>query len=195
MAAASLSRPLLFQTLPQHRGYRAAAQLLAAVAGSLLLAMSAKVSVPFWPVPMTLQVLAVFLIGAAFGRTLALATVLLYLAEGVVGLPVFNGGGGLAYMVGPTGGYLVGFAFAAYITGWAADKGYDRHPLKLLAAMLLGELVILTIGAAWLAALFGLEKAMVFGIGPFIVTDLVKIALAVAVVSGLRGAVGHLRGS
>jgi biotin transport system substrate-specific component len=194
MAAASLSRPLIFMTLPQQRGYRIAAQLFAALAGSAILALSSKFSVPFWPVPMTLQVLAVFLIGAAFGRSLALATVALYLAEGIVGLPVFAGGGGVAYLLGPTGGYLVGFLFAAYIAGWAADKGFDRQPLKLLAAMLVGEGIILGLGAAWLAILLGTEKALTFGIGPFIVTDLVKIALAVAIVSGVRGLAGHFRG-
>lgn len=194
MAAASLSRPLILETLPQQRGYRIAAQLFAALAGSIILALSSKFSVPFWPVPMTLQVLAVFLIGAAFGRNLAFATVVLYLAEGVAGLPVFAGGGGAAYLLGPTGGYLVGFVFAAYVAGWAAEKGFDRQPLKLLAAMLVGEVIILGLGAAWLAVLLGTEKALTFGIGPFIVTDLVKIALAVAIVTGVRGLTGHYRG-
>src|SRR5690606_15992651 len=140
-----------------------------------LLALAARITVPFWPVPMTLQVLAVFLVGAAYGRNLAVATLLLYLAQGAVGLPVFATGSGLAYLAGPTGGYLVGFVFAAGIAGWAADRGYDGSPLKLFGAMLVGELVILGLGAAWLAVLLGADKAIAYGVGPFIVTDLVKV--------------------
>jgi biotin transport system substrate-specific component len=194
MAAAALSRPLISLTLPQQRSNRLVVQALAAIVGSMLLAVAAKVSVPFWPVPMTLQVLAVFLIGAAYGRNLAFATVMLYLAEGAAGLPVFTTGAGLAYMAGPTGGYLIGFAFAAAIAGWAADQGYDRSPLKLFAALLVGEAVILGLGAAWLAVLFGFEKAITFGVGPFIVTDLVKAALAAAIVPAAWGIVERFRG-
>lgn len=182
MATAITQRPLVSLTLPDDRVARLATQALLALAGSILLAVSAKVTVPFWPVPMTLQTLAVFAIAAAYGRNLAVATVLLYLAEGALGLPVFTAGAGLAYLAGPTGGYLVGFVIAAGIAGWAADRGFDRHPLKLFAALLVGELVILALGAGWLAVLFGGEKALAFGIGPFIVTDLVKVALASAIV-------------
>ncbi|MDH5749223.1 MAG: biotin transporter BioY, partial [Rhodospirillales bacterium] len=92
-----------------------------AVAGSLLLILSAKISIPFWPVPMTMQTFAVLVIGMAYGPRLGLATVLLYLAEGAFGMPVFAGtpekGIGLAYMMGPTGGYLVGFAVSAFLVG------------------------------------------------------------------------------
>lgn len=187
MATAITQRPLVSLTLPDDRVARLATQAALAVAGTLLLAISAKVTVPFWPVPMTLQTLAVFAIGAAYGRNLAVATVLLYLAEGAVGLPVFTQGAGLAYLAGPTGGYLAGFVIAAGIAGWAADRGFDRNPLKLFGAMLVGELVILALGAAWLAVLFGTEKALAFGVGPFIVTDLVKVALAAAIVPGVWG--------
>ncbi|MDP3898009.1 MAG: biotin transporter BioY, partial [Mesorhizobium sp.] len=91
-------------------------------------------------------------------------------------------GAGLAYMAGPTGGYLAGFVIAAAIVGHAADRGYDRSPFKLFAAMAVGEVAILALGAAWLAVLFGVDKAVVAGIGPFIVTDIVKLALASAIV-------------
>ena len=104
MAIASAARPLISLALPRDRATRLAIQVLAVLAGSMLLALSARVTVPFWPVPMTMQVLAVFVIGAAYGRKLALATLLAYLAEGAIGLPVFAGGAGLAYMAGPTGG-------------------------------------------------------------------------------------------
>ena len=113
---------------------------------------------------------------------------------GAVGLPVFATGAGLAYMAGPTGGYLVGFVVAATIAGWAADRGLDRHPVKLFAAMLVGELAILGLGAAWLAYLFGADKAIAFGVGPFIVTDLVKVALAAAIVPAAWNLVARFRG-
>lgn len=193
MTAAAASSPLITLTLPEDRSGRLAMQALAAVAGSILLALSAKVTVPFWPVPMTLQVLAVFLIGAAYGRNLAVATLLLYLAEGAAGLPVFATGAGLAYMAGPTGGYLVGFVVAAAVAGWAADRGLDRNPLKLFAVMLVGEIAILGLGAAWLAVLFGAEKAIAFGVGPFIVTDIVKVALAAAIVPAVWGILARFK--
>lgn len=193
MAAASIARPLISLAFPREGTNRLVVQAVAAVAGSLLLALSAKITVPFWPVPMTLQVLAVFLVGAAYGRNLAAATLLLYLAEGAAGLPVFATGAGLAYMAGPTGGYLVGFLVAATIAGWAADRGLDRNPLTLFGAMLLGEIVILALGAAWLSVLFGFEKALEYGVGPFIVTDLVKVALAAAIVPAAWNLVERLR--
>lgn len=182
MATAITQRPLVSLTLPDDRVARLVTQAVLAVAGTLLLAVSAKVTVPFWPVPMTLQTLAVFAIGAAYGRNLAVATVLLYLFEGAIGLPVFTAGAGLAYLAGPTGGYLAGFVIAAGIAGWAADRGFDRNPVKLFGAMLVGEVVILVLGAAWLALHFGFEKAIAAGVGPFIVTDLLKVALAAAIV-------------
>lgn len=191
MAAASTFAPLALSALPQSRAGRLAAQAGLAVAGSLLLWASAKVSVPFYPVPMTLQTLALFLIAATFGSRLAVATVGLYLVEGLVGLPVFAGtpekGIGLAYMMGPTGGYLAGYLVAAALVGYAAERSWGRNLLGLLTAMLAGEAVILGLGFTWLAVLLGAEKAVAFGIGPFIVTDLVKVALAAALTSaGLR---------
>lgn len=191
MAAASTFAPLALSALPQSRAGRLAAQAGLAVAGSLLLWASAKVSVPFYPVPMTLQTLALFLIAATFGSRLAVATVGLYLVEGLVGLPVFAGtpekGIGLAYMMGPTGGYLAGYLVAAALVGYAAERSWGRNLPGLLTAMLAGEAVILGLGFTWLAVLLGAEKAVAFGIGPFIVTDLVKVALAAALTSaGLR---------
>src|SRR5262245_31095778 len=182
MSAATISGPLITLALPQDRTARLIAQALLVIGGTILLALAAKVTVPFWPVPMTLQTLAVFLIAAFYGRNLAVATLLAYLAEGAIGLPVFATGTGLAYMAGPTGGYLVGFVVAAAIVGHAADRGYDRNALVLFGAIMLGEVVILAFGAAWLAALMGGEKALAYGVGPFIVTDVVKIALATAIV-------------
>jgi biotin transport system substrate-specific component len=174
---------------PGNAAMRYAWYALLAVAGTMVLMLSAKTQVPFWPVPMTLQTLAVFAIGAAYGMRLGVATLLLYLAQGAAGFPVFAGtpekGIGLAYMAGPTGGYLLGFVAMAAIAGWAADRGWSRNPLKLGGAMLVGEVVMLALGALWLAYLFGFEKGIAFGVGPFIVTDLVKLALAACLVPAL----------
>ena len=159
------------------------------IGGTLVITLAAKTQVPFWPVPMTLQTLAILAIGAAYGMRLGGATLIAYLAEGAAGLPVFVGtpekGIGLAYMMGPTGGYLVGFVALAMIAGWAADRGWSTNPFKLGGAMLVGELVMLALGAAWVGYLFGLEKAFAWGIGPFIITDLVKLALAAALIPAL----------
>lgn len=158
-----------------------------AMLGTLVIAVSAKVKVPMWPVEMSLQTLAIFAIAATFGFRLGMATIVLYLAQGAAGLPVFQGtpekGIGLAYMVGPTGGYLLGFVAMTAITGWAADRGWWRNPFKIGAAMLAGEVVLLTLGALWLAYLFGMTKAFEYGVGPFIAADLVKLALAACLVS------------
>jgi biotin transport system substrate-specific component len=171
--------------MPQEGISRLAIQALLVVAGSALMAISSKIAVPFWPVPMTMQTLALFLISAAYGRKLAVATMLLYLAEGAIGLPVFAKGGGLAYLAGPTAGYLVSYPFAAAIVGWAADRGFDRSPFRLAGAMLVAEIVILAMGAAWLAYVLGADKAIAGGVGPFVVVDLVKIALASALVPAM----------
>jgi len=154
------------------------------LAGSLLLTLSAKIQVPFYPVPMTLQTLVVLLIGASFGWRMGFATVLAYLAQGATGLPVFAGtpekGLGLLYMAGPTGGYLVGFALAAGLTGWLAERGLDRSVIGTAIAMIAGNLVIYVFGLAWLANFVGFEKAVNFGVIPFLFGDLVKIMLATA---------------
>jgi biotin transport system substrate-specific component len=175
-----------YQPLSSLAGNSLAAKILLVVAGSLVLWVSAKIKVPFYPVPMTLQTLALFGIAAAYGLRLGVATVALYLIEGALGLPVFAGtpekGVGLAYMFGPTGGYLASYLFAAAIVGYAVERGFGRNPFKLFGVMLVAEVVILGMGFAWLAYLFGADKAFAFGVGPFIVTDLVKIALAACIV-------------
>ncbi len=175
--------------LPGNAAVRLATSLFLVVAGAFVLTLAAKTQVPFWPVPMTLQTLAVFAIGATYGSRLGAATVVFYLIQGALGFPVFAGtpekGIGLAYMAGTTGGYLAGFVVMAAIAGWAADRGWSRNPLKLGGAMLVGEVVMLLLGAAWLAVLLGADKALTFGVGPFIVTDLVKLALAACLVPAL----------
>jgi biotin transport system substrate-specific component len=162
---------------------RALRAVALAVVGSLLLWASAKVQVPFYPVPMTLQTAAVFLIGIAYGWRLAVATVLLYLAQGAIGLPVFAGtpakGIGLPYMLGPTGGYLVGYVAAAAIAGWAAQR--SRHWLATGGALLVATAVIYGLGAGWLATFVGVDKAVALGVTPFLLGDAVKLALVMTV--------------
>ncbi|MDG4854504.1 MULTISPECIES: biotin transporter BioY [unclassified Mesorhizobium] len=186
MATATTIRPLVSLALPDQGAARLASQLFLALAGTLLLTLSAKTKVVLGPVDISLQTLAVLLIASAFGMRLAVATLLLYLAEGAFGLPVFQGtpekGLGIAYMLGSTGGYLAGFVVMAAIAGWAADRGWDRHPFKLFGAMLAAEIVMMAMGFAWLAALIGPEKSWQFGVAPFIAGDLIKVALAASLV-------------
>ena len=165
---------------------RAARAVLLALVGSAVLTLSARLNVPFWPVPLTLQSLAVLLIGAGFGLRLGVATVALYLIEGAVGLPVFAGtpmhGLGLAYMMGPTGGYLIGFLVAAALVGFFAERGADRSVPKLLGAMTAGHVVLFGFGYAWLAHLLGKDLAFTAGVEPFILGTVVKTLLAGLVV-------------
>ena len=186
MAIATTMRPLISLALPEKGAARLATQLLLAVAGTLLLTLSAKTKVMLGPVDISLQTLAVLLIAAAFGMRLGVATLLLYMAEGAMGFPVFQStpekGIGIAYMLGSTGGYLAGFVVMAAIVGWAADRGWDRHPVKLFNAMLAAEIVMMAMGFAWLALLIGPEKSWQFGVVPFIVADLIKVALAASLV-------------
>jgi len=162
--------------------------VLLAVIGSMVLTLSAKVNVPFYPVPLSMQTFAVLVIGAAYGWKLGLATVLLYLGEGAVGLPVFANtperGIGLAYMFGPTGGYLIGFAVAAALIGWLCERGWDRSFAWLLAAMFLGHIVILAYGMTWLSSQIGIEKAWAFGIAPFYLATILKTLLGAAFIKG-----------
>ncbi|GKX36080.1 MAG: biotin transporter BioY [Rhizobiaceae bacterium MnEN-MB40S] len=160
--------------------------VLLALAGSALLWASAKVQVPFYPVPMTMQTFVVLVIGMAYGWRLGAATVLLYLAEGAIGMPVFAGtperGIGLAYMVGPTGGYLVGFVVAAFAVGFLAERGWDRSVVMTLVAMTLGTAIIFVFGTAWLGTLIGWDKPVLeLGVIPFVPGAVFKIALAAAV--------------
>ncbi|MER8766186.1 MULTISPECIES: biotin transporter BioY [unclassified Mesorhizobium] len=186
MAIATTMRPLISLALPEKGTARLAGQLLLAIAGTLLLILSARTKVMLGPVDISMQTLAVLLIAAAFGMRLGVATLLLYMAEGALGLPVFQStpekGIGIAYMLGSTGGYLAGFVVMAAIVGWAADRGWDRHPIKLFNAMLVAEIVMMAMGFAWLALLIGPEKSWQFGVIPFIVGDLIKVALAASLV-------------
>ena len=150
------------------------------IAGSLLLAASAHVKVPFWPVPMTMQTLVVLLIGATYGRNLALATVAAYLVEGAAGLPFFSAGGGIAILAGPTAGYLFGFLIAAGLVGHLANRGLGRSVASAIPIFILGDAAIFLCGVAWLSTFVGIEGAITGGLVPFLLAEVAKIALACA---------------
>lgn len=160
------------------------------LAGALALTLSAKAQVPFYPVPLTLQTLTLLVLASAFGARLSLACVALYLAEGLAGLPVFAGtpekGIGLAYMMGPTGGFLIGFLAAAWFVGACADRGTDRSFGRLAAVMAVGHALIFAFGFVWLASLAGVEKAYLGGVAPFYLATLVKTLLAAALMAAAR---------
>ena len=161
-----------------------------ALLGSLLLTLSAKVQVPFYPVPMTMQTAVVFLLGLTLGPELALATVGFYLFQGAIGLPVLAGtpekGIGIAYMVGPTGGYLLGFLFAAFVCGWGARKGFRGTALAL--CLFMATAAVYLPGLTWLSAFIGIEKAWTLGAAPFLLGDVTKIALVVVLMAtGIQG--------
>jgi biotin transport system substrate-specific component len=154
------------------------------IGGSLLIGLCAQVKIllPFSPVPVTAQTFAVLMIGTLLGSWRGSLCVLTYIVQGVAGLPVFALGGGFAVLIGPTGGYLVGFIPAAYITGLLAQRGWDRRIGTTILAMVVGNIVIYAFGLLWLCCLTGINrKVPAVGLYPFLVGDLLKIALAAAV--------------
>lgn len=185
--AAPLAAPATLMNLvwPSRTALRAAVLM---VIGSGLLALSAKTQVPFYPVPMTMQTLVVLVLGAAYGWRLGAATVALYLAEGLVGLPVFAGvAAGPAYMAGPTGGFLVGFLFAAMTTGFMAERGWDRSLLRVFLMMTLGHAIIFAFGLGWLSSMLGFERAFAAGAAPFLWATILKTGLAAALMQAAWG--------
>lgn len=152
------------------------------LSGSLLVAAFAhiRIPLPFTPVPITGQTFAVLLVGATLGSRRGTASLLLYLAAGIAGLPFFAGGErGLAYLTGPTGGYLLGFVLAAWLVGRLAEQGYERDPRTALLPFLAGEIAIYLVGVSWLAILLNdLGEALALGFLPFIAGDILKMVVA-----------------
>jgi biotin transport system substrate-specific component len=183
---------LLWPARDRTAAFRAAILVLA---GSALLALSAKIQVPLPPVPMTLQTLVVLLIGATYGWRLGGATVLLYLAEGMLGLPVFANtppaAPSPAYLLGPTGGYLAGYLAAAIVMGLLAERGWDRSLGRVVVMMTTGHAIIFAFGLAWLAYLVGPAKAWLVGAAPFVVGTVLKTALAAALLKAAWTPVGR----
>jgi len=184
MAQATALQPTLVSVIwPSRTANNILRNVILALAGTALLTLSAKIQVPFYPVPMTMQTFMVLTLGMAYGWRLGGATLLLYLAEGAMGLPVFAGtpekGIGVAYMLGGTGGYLIGFVLAAALCGWLAERGWDRRFMTTALALLIGNIAIYVPGLLWLGSLFGWDKPILeWGLTPFLLGDLTKLLLA-----------------
>ena len=159
-----------------------------ALVGSIALAISSKIKIPFYPVPMTMQTFIVLVIGIGFGWKLGLATVSLYLFEGIIGLPVFSGtpekGTGLVYFTGPTMGYLLGFLIAVYVSGKFV---YDENLLKNFLKLFIATSLIYILGISWLGNLIGWEKPIFqLGAQPFLLAELFKILIATFAINKIK---------
>lgn len=162
-------------------------QLALVLLGSALVGLSAQVSLPFYPVPATLQPLVVMLIGMAYGARLGMLTMLAYLLEGAMGLPVFSmGRAGVAHLMGPTGGYLIGFVLAAGVVGYLAERGWDRRVSTTVAAMLLGNLMLYLPGLLVLHSVTGMNwhATLAAGLLPFVLQDVLKAIIAAGLLPG-----------
>src|SRR5690606_24449959 len=189
--------------LPQRDGTRLLANLVTVVIGSLLLTLSAKISVPVLPVPVSLATFAVAALAAGFGWRIGVATVALYIAQGLAGLPVFTFGGGWAYIMSPSFGFILGYLPMAWIIGKATDAGASGNMFRLFAVMLLADAVVFAFGFAWLLTVAGLVlqsggtlpgwidagnlvgSAYQAAVEPFILWDILKLAFAALTVAGL----------
>lgn len=163
---------------------RAAVNVLLVVAASAIIAVAAQIAinVPFSPVPLTLQPIAVLLVGVTLGSRRGAAAAALYLFEGLVGLPVFaQAHGGAPWLVAATGGYLMSYPAAAFVAGWFSERGWGSTTLRAVTGMLAALGIIYAGGFSWLSILAGPRAAFTMGIVPFVVADIVKISLAAAV--------------
>lgn len=163
---------------------RSPALRLAAVAfGTLVLAVSSQIEVPMVPVPITLQTLIVPLIGALYGWRLGLATVFAWLGEAMIGLPVLAGGaGGIHHFAGPTAGYLAAFPIIAVLTGYLAERGWNgKNVVLAFTSFMAANAICLALGALWLSGVIGIEKAVAFGVTPFLIGAVIKSALGAAI--------------
>ncbi len=167
---------------------------LIVVSFSVLVALSAQwaIPLPFTPVPITAQTAVVLLGGMVLGRRLGALAMLLYLGEGAIGWPVFAGGrSGLAHLAGPTGGYLLGFVLAAYVTGTFAERGWDRRWVTAVGAMVIGQVAIYLTGLLGLLRFVSPERALMLGVWPFLPGDLLKILLAAGLLPLARRVLGR----
>ena len=173
---------------------RAAVNMLLVIAGSALIALAAQIAIPlpFTPVPLTLQPLAVLLVGVVLGSTRGAAAAALYLLEGASGLPVFaEGHGGIFWLGAATAGYLYSYPLAAWTAGWFSERGWGSTTLRALAGMFVALAVIYAGGWSWLSLLAGPRAAFAMGVAPFVVADIVKIALGAALLPYAQRAVGR----
>lgn len=202
MAAATTPNTILGALTPKGEAARRATMLATVVLGTVFLTICSKISIPLHPVPINLQTMGVAIIAAAFGWRIGVATVALFIVEGLSGLPVFTYGGGPGYVMSPSFGFIIGFLPMAYAIGLAADRGASANPFKLFAAMLAGDAIAFVFGFAWLLAVSSiilnqggtlpgwldagnlLNSAFNGAIKPFVVWDIVKMAFAAITVTG-----------
>jgi biotin transport system substrate-specific component len=201
--ATALSKKVLSEAiLPSEGNALMVKRVALVVIGIAALAIAAKIRVPFWPVPITMQTFVVLTVGAAYGMRLGVATLLGYLLVGALGFDIFTSSSaekyGLEYMMGGTGGYLVGFVLAAGVLGWLARRGWDRSIVKMAAAMLIGNAIIYVPGVLWLGYLYagsqGWATVLDWGLWPFLAGDALKLALAAMILPLAWKAVGKARG-
>jgi len=161
----------------------------AVVGGSILLGLLAHAAIPlpFTPVPIVLQVQAALFLGASLGSRKGALAVLLFLLQGAMGFPVFSfGQSGIAYLLGPKGGYLMGYAAGAFLTGYLIERMRNRSSLKTFLAMAAGNGAVYVLGVAQLSLYLGLSKAVLFGMVPFVIGDTVKLLLASSILKRAR---------
>ncbi|HEY9019905.1 MAG: biotin transporter BioY [Paracoccaceae bacterium] len=199
MALALTNKVLVEAVAPREGTQLLVKQAALVVLGIAVLAIAAKIKVPMWPVPITMGTFAVLTIGAAYGARLGLVTILGYMIIGALGFDVFAGSSaeayGLSYMMGGTGGYLLGYVMATVALGWFAQAGWDRSAGKMALAMLAGNVIIYVPGLIWLGMLYGWDKPILqWGLTPFLIGDALKLALAAALLPALWKLVGRARG-
>jgi biotin transport system substrate-specific component len=199
MALALTNKVLVDAVAPREGTQLLLKQAALVVLGIAVLAIAAKIKVPMWPVPITMGTFAVLTIGAAYGARLGLVTILGYMIIGALGFDVFAGSSaqayGLTYMMGGTGGYLVGYVMATVALGLFAQAGWDRSAGKMALAMLAGNVLIYVPGLIWLGMLYGWDQPILqWGLTPFLIGDALKLALAAALLPGLWKLVGRARG-
>ncbi len=198
--ATAMTNKVLIETFGATSGLGLAAKRVALViAGVMALAISAKIAVPMWPVPITMGTFAVLALGAAYGPRLGLATIMTYMLVGVMGFDVFAGSSaesyGLAYMMGSTGGYLVGYVLATLALGVLAGMVWDRLVGKMAGAMFIGNALIYVPGLVGLGLIYGFDKPLLaWGLTPFLVGDAVKLVLAAMILPAAWKLVGRARG-
>ncbi|MEO9574169.1 MAG: biotin transporter BioY [Tateyamaria sp.] len=173
-------------------------QVALVLVGVLVLAVAAKIKVPMWPVPITMGTFAVLTIGAAYGARLGLVTIFAYMIIGALGFDIFASSSaeasGLTYMMGGTGGYLVGYVLATLALGALAQRGWDRSVGWMALAMLIGTVLIYVPGLLWLGQLYGWDKPILqWGLTPFLIGDALKLALAAVVLPTVWKMVGDAR--
>lgn len=174
----AIARPILADRLLTRS---ITSDIVLVAAGAAIVSVAAQLTVPLWPVPITMQTLAVLIVGSSLGAVRGTASMILYAVLGIVGLPVFSAGShGFGVIAGPTGGYILGFVFAAALTGWLAQKQWDHRILGAILSFTAGSIVTFAIGLPWLAAVLhlNLEQTLALGLYPFIIGGIAKAILA-----------------